>query len=142
MSQRAFQALQQLFLQASGIKLSEDKRTLVESRLRSRIESLSLDGFDAYCSLLKRDEGGERQHAVDLLTTNETYFFREPEHFQQLRGLLSGRFLGKHVRVWSAACSTGEEPYSIAMTLLDCRPERNWELRASDLASRVLERAR
>jgi chemotaxis protein methyltransferase CheR len=88
------------------------------------------------------DAGSERQTAIDLLTTNETYFFREPKHFAELSHQLSTRFAGRPLRVWSAACSTGEEPYSIAMTMLDRRPERSWELQASDLSQRVLARAR
>ena len=132
-----------MFHEASGIALSEEKTTLVEARLRKRVEALELDSFDAYCDYLKLPEASEeRQCAVDLLTTNETYFFREPEQFHLLSGLLSARFAGKPMRLWSAASSTGEEPYSLAMLLLDKRPQGGWELRASDLSQTVLTRAR
>lgn len=141
---RAFQKLQGMFRDVSGIELSPEKRTLIETRLRKRVDVLGLGSFDAYCQLLESDAGTqERQTAIDLLTTNETYFFREPEHFVQLASAVQGeRMRARTVRVWSAACSTGEEPYSIAMTLLDKRPDGNWELLASDLSGRVLERAR
>jgi chemotaxis protein methyltransferase CheR len=139
----AFQQLQRLFHQASGIELSSHKRLLVQGRLAKRVHELGLESFDAYCRFLSQEcNAAERQTAIDLLTTNETYFFREPSHFEQLRKLLATRFKGGPLRVWSAACSTGEEAYSIAMTLLDCRGEGGWEILATDLSERVLERAR
>jgi chemotaxis protein methyltransferase CheR len=142
-SRRAFAELQEVFKQGSGIVLKEDKQSLVESRLQRRLEALSLDTFDDYCAYLREDASGrERQRAIDLLTTNETYFFREPSHFEQLGKALDDRFKGRSVRIWSAACSTGEEPYSIAMTMLDRRGDSSWELRASDLSTRVIEIAR
>jgi chemotaxis protein methyltransferase CheR len=142
-SRHAFKQLKAMFHEASGITLSDEKRSLMEARLRKRLEALALTDFDAYCQYLKRpDAAEERQLAVDLLTTNETYFFREPEQFQLLSQLLDTRFAGKPLRVWSAASSTGEEPYSLAMLLLDKRPHGGWELRASDLAQTVLTRAR
>jgi chemotaxis protein methyltransferase CheR len=143
LSAQAFEHFQRLFQQASGIKLSPDKRALVQARLGARVAALGCDSFDAYCRLLgSSPDGQELQFMVDLLTTNETYFFREPKHFAELTRQLSGRFAGRSLRVWSAACSTGEEPYSIAMTLLDRIPARSWELTASDLSQRVLDRAR
>src|SRR6185369_8779910 len=85
----------------------------------------------------------EPQIAVDLLTTNETHFFREPRHFDFLRDrILSQHLPSRPFRVWSAACSSGEEPYSIGMTLASALGDNPWEVLASDLSSRVLERAR
>jgi chemotaxis protein methyltransferase CheR len=143
LNQFAFELLQRFFRQASGIKLSAEKKGLVQARLSARVLELGYDSFDAYCQYLRsHSDSEELQILVDLLTTNETYFFREPKHFAELIKQLSGRFARGPLRLWSAACSTGEEPYSIAMTLLDRCADRSWELRASDLSQRVLERAR
>jgi chemotaxis protein methyltransferase CheR len=143
LSVQAFQQLQQLFRAASGIELPSEKRLLVQGRLAKRVHELGLASFDEYCQFINRpNNAAERQTAIDLLTTNETYFFREPSHFEQLRKLLTTRFKDGPLRVWSAACSTGEEAYSIAMTLLDRRPEAKWEIVATDLSERVLEHAR
>ena len=131
-----------MFEQASGIRLPDSKRALIEARLRTRLQALGLEDFDAYCKLLKHDPGPERRTAIDLLTTNETYFYREPSHFQLLRRLLNERYAGRAVRIWSAACSSGEEAYSLAMTLLDVRPKGDWQISASDLSGRMLEKAR
>jgi chemotaxis protein methyltransferase CheR len=143
LSVSAFQQLQQLFQTASGIELAAEKRLLVQGRLAKRLHMLGLESFDAYCQFLNRPENAqERRTAIDLLTTNETYFFREPSHFEQLRELVCTRFKEGSLRVWSAACSTGEEAYSIAMTLLACRGAGSWEIVATDLSERVLEHAR
>lgn len=143
LGQRAFDELRKMFERASGIVLSADKRSMIEARLTKRIQTLGLDDFDAYCEFLRNDVAGlERQLAIDLLTTNETYFFREPEHFEQLGALVTTRFATRSLRLWSAACSTGEEPYSIAMVMLDRRPELSWEIFATDLSLSVVERAK
>jgi chemotaxis protein methyltransferase CheR len=142
-SRYAFEQLQRLFEQASGIHLSADKIGLVQARLSAHVVALGYGSFDDYCRWLKHTSNSEElQIVIDLLTTNETYFFREPRHFAELAKQLSSRFAGQPLRCWSAACSTGEEPYSIAMTLLDRCPERSWELQASDLSLGVLTRAR
>jgi chemotaxis protein methyltransferase CheR len=127
----------------AGISLADSKKALVSGRLAKRLNAHRMSSFTDYLRLLDNAQAShERQTAVDLLTTNETYFFREPRHFA---------FLADHVRslcrtsapfrVWSAAGSTGEEAYSIAMVLEDCIPGR-WEVLASDISSRVLEYAR
>ncbi|MEY4508149.1 MAG: hypothetical protein RLZZ450_271 [Pseudomonadota bacterium] len=142
-STKAFKQLQKMFREGSGIELGEDKRPLVQARLGKRLVELSLESFDDYGRLLASPAGlAERQTVIDLLTTNETYFFREPTHFDELAQQLVTRFRGRSLRIWSAASSTGEEAYSIAMTLLDKRPAGGWELLASDLSARVLEVAR
>lgn len=130
------------FREASGIHLPEGKRTLVASRLRKRLAALRLDSFDAYCDYLERqDDGGERQQLIDLLTTNETYFFREAAHFDLVASLLKQRALPSPLRVWSAACSSGEEVYSLAMTLSE-HARGGWDVLATDLSTRMLQRAR
>lgn len=83
----------------------------------------------------------ERQTAIDLLTTNETHFFREPKHFELLRSEVRSRLqrgLNGPMRIWSAACSSGEEPYSLAMTLAEILGDRPWQVLASDLSTKVL----
>lgn len=142
LSQSAFHKLQRLFEQASGIRLSPAKSTLVASRLRRRVEELGLKSFDAYCQYLGESGAAEeRNRVVDLLTTNETYFFRDSVHFGVFANWLDRNPQRQAPRVWSAACSTGEEPYSLAMTLMDRRSNGNFRVLASDLSRRVLARA-
>lgn len=138
-----FGLFQRFIFDAAGISLSPGKKALVSGRLAKRLQARQLQSFSDYFKLLKSGDAGEVQMAVDLLTTNETYFFREPKHFELLRALAQthgGR--GAPMRVWSAACSSGEEPYSIAMVLADVIGETGWELIGSDISTRVLERSR
>ena len=128
----------------AGINLSEHKKALVMGRLASRMRHYQLEKYgDYFCLLTGGKQPVELQIAVDLLTTNETYFFREPKHFDFLRDhILPNHRPGRQMRVWCAASSTGEEPYSIAMTLAAALGDGPWEILASDLSARVLERAR
>lgn len=125
----------------AGISLTPAKRPLVTSRLARRLRDLEFATYTQYLHLLA-ETAEERQLALDLLTTNETYFFREPAHFEFLKRLLPQLPPGPTVRVWSAACSTGEEPYSIAMTLSELLPGRQWEVLGTDISRRVLDAAR
>ena len=139
-----FSQFQKLIHQLAGINLSSAKKALVSGRLAKRLIQYNLDSYGDYFKLLTASHNSaELQVAVDLLTTNETYFFREPKHFDFLRT----RILAKHkpgnpFRVWSAACSSGEEPYSIAMVLADHLGDSQWEVAASDISTRVLDKAR
>jgi chemotaxis protein methyltransferase CheR len=128
----------------AGISLSEHKKALVMGRLASRVRHYQLESYGDYFRLLTGEKPSvELQIAVDLLTTNQTYFFREPKHFDFLREhILPAHQPSRQMRVWCAASSTGEEPYSIAMLLAAALGEGPWEILASDLSSRVLERAR
>ncbi|MBL0728517.1 protein-glutamate O-methyltransferase CheR [Piscinibacter sp. HJYY11] len=138
-----FGHFQRFIYDAAGISLSPGKKALVSGRLAKRLQARQLQSFSEYFKLLKSGDAGEVQTAVDLLTTNETYFFREPKHFELLRELAQQhRGRGQPMRVWSAACSSGEEPYSIAMVLADVMGESGWELIGSDISTRVLERSR
>jgi chemotaxis protein methyltransferase CheR len=124
-----------------GISLSDSKQPMVGSRLAKRIRQYRLGSYGEYFELL-RQQPDELQMAIDLLTTNETYFFREPKHFDFLREqALPGLAARTSVRVWSAACSSGEEPYSIAMVMAEVLGERPWEVVASDISRRVLDKA-
>ena len=139
-----FGRFQRFIFDAAGITLSAGKKALVCGRLAKRLHANSLSSYTDYIELL--DSGrvaGEVQMAVDLLTTNETYFFREPKHFELLRELaLAAAARAQPFRVWSAAASTGEESYSIAMVLADCLGSTPWEVVGTDISSRVLARAR
>jgi chemotaxis protein methyltransferase CheR len=137
-----FQQFQRFIYDIAGISLSSAKKTLVSGRLAKRLQQLRLDSFGAYFALLAGGHApDEVQAAVDLLTTNETYFFREPGHFEQLRGLARAARRPGTFRVWSAACSSGEEAYSIAMVLDDCLGGAPWEVLGTDISTRVLRAA-
>ncbi|WP_036264475.1 CheR family methyltransferase [Methylocapsa aurea] len=113
----------------AGIHLPESKAALVYSRLAKRLRALGLASFRDYCALVARSEGvDERQKMLAALTTNVTRFFREPHHFEHLEvevlpPLLEAARRGERVRLWSAACSNGPEPYSIALTVLSLMPD-------------------
>lgn len=142
LSEGAFASLRAAFRQKSGIDLPESKRQLVAGRLHGRLKALGLPDYDAYVRLLQQPEQrAEQQRMVDLLTTNETYFFREPEHFRYLAAHILPAIRHRPVRVWCGAASTGEEPYSLAMLLQDRLGAGGWSILASDLSTRVLERA-
>jgi chemotaxis protein methyltransferase CheR len=145
-----FQALRKLVREVTGISLSEQKRELVYGRLARRLRALNLRTFREYRALLSQDDGRELVQFCNAITTNLTAFFREPHHFEHLKKDVLGELLKKppanrRVRIWSAGCSTGEEPYSIAMSVLEAVPDiERWDIRilATDLDSDVLEKAR
>ena len=138
-----FAGFQRLLYQAAGISMGPGKKALLCGRLAQRLRHLGLGTYGDYQKLLK--SGGdptEMQVALNLLTTNETYFFREPKHFDLLRSRLrDDPPKGRPFRVWSAACSTGEEVYTLAMLLADCLGDAPWEVIGSDISTRVLEKA-
>jgi chemotaxis protein methyltransferase CheR len=139
-----FTRFQRFIFDAAGITLSPGKKALVCGRLSKRLQVHRLASYGDYFELLSSGRAaGEVQTAVDLLTTNETYFFREPKHFDLLRALATdaaGR--PQPFRVWSAASSSGEEAYSIAMVLADCLGQASWDIVGTDISTRVLQRAR
>jgi chemotaxis protein methyltransferase CheR len=139
-----FVQFQRFIHEAAGISLSDAKKPLVSGRLARRVHYLQFDSYGSYFQLIASGKApDETQLAIDLLTTNETCFFREVRHFEHLRSvLMERRHGGAPFRVWSAACATGEEPYSVAMVLADLLPARGWEVLASDVSSRVLDTAR
>lgn len=128
----------------AGITLAESKKALISSRLSGRLAARKVGSFAEYHRLLTSgDDAAEAQIAVDLLTTNETYFFREGRHFELLEQFAKARTRREGpLRVWSAACSSGEEPYSIAMLLASLPELPGFTILASDLSTRVLETAR
>jgi len=144
-SDREFAQFQVFIFEAAGITLSNTKKALVNGRLAKRLKHLNLDSYGEYFRLISSGKApDEVQMAIDLLTTNETYFFREPQHFEFMKAELAKDVqYAKPLRVWCAAASTGEEPYSIAMLLEESLGSlgRPWEIVASDISMRVLERA-
>jgi chemotaxis protein methyltransferase CheR len=143
-SDQEFRQFQSFIHRIAGISLSPAKKALICGRLGNRIQKKGLASYSDYFKLIAGGaEPTETQVAVDLLTTNETYFFREPKHFDLLRQhATAARGRGEPFRVWSAASSSGEEAYSIAMVLADVLEDRPWEIVGSDISTRVLERAR
>ena len=144
-SESEFQLFQRFIFDAAGITMSAAKKALVGGRLARRLETCGVDSYGDYFRLLQSGSAAaEVQTAIDLLTTNETYFFREPKHFALLREhAQAARGRGQTYRVWSAASSSGEEAYSIAMVLADALGNHvPWEVFASDISTRVLEKAR
>jgi len=135
---------QQLFKQYIGLHLPLSKKALLQSRLSHRLNELGLRGLAQYHRLISAADGAEeRQRAIDLITTNETYFFREQSHFDFLtRELLPLWRDHEYLRVWSAASATGEEAYSLAMLLDNHRPAGSWSVFGSDISTRVLRFAR
>jgi len=124
-----FRKISKILHEDAGIFLSDAKATLVYSRLTKRLRTLGLESFRDYCSLIASERGvDERQKMIAALTTNVTRFFREPHHFEHLKTHIIAKKAdhirkGGKLRIWSAACSDGQEPYSIAMAILSVVPE-------------------
>jgi chemotaxis protein methyltransferase CheR len=147
LSDEQFNFLRGLVADRAGIELADTKRELVYGRLTRRIRKLNLPGFTEYCALLRDPGHAELAEFINAITTNLTSFFREAHHFDFLRAVAVPEWLrGRspvQIRVWSAGCSTGEEPYSIAMTLLDAVAGRQVEVSilATDIDTHVLATA-
>lgn len=136
-----------------GIKMPDAKRTMLEARLQKRLRKVGVDSFEAYYDYVFSPEGRqyELQNMIDVVTTNKTDFFREPRHFDflirtALPDLIENNYLrpGMPARLWSAGCSTGKEPYTLAMVLSEYFETRNtnsFSILATDISSRVLKHA-
>jgi chemotaxis protein methyltransferase CheR len=142
-----FKTIAKIIHAEAGIVLAENKGQLVYSRLAKRLRLLGLPSFQEYCSLITSESGAEeRQAMIAALTTNVTRFFREPHHFDHLKTavlppLLQKAKEGGRVRLWSAACSSGQEPYSIGMTVLSLMPDAgryDVKILASDIDPNML----
>jgi chemotaxis protein methyltransferase CheR len=145
LNDREFAQIRDFMYRRTGISMGDGKKALVSGRLHKRIQHYGLRSFMEYFQFITSgSEPAELQLAIDLLTTNETYFFREEKHFEYIKTqILPGLRAYAPFRVWSAACSSGEEPYSLAMLLADRMPPgSDWDVVASDISTRVLERAR
>lgn len=146
-----FRFLSKLVYDRTGIVLAEHKRDMVYSRLARRLRALGLRDFDAYCHFLENDETGEEMgHCINAVTTNLTSFFREQHHFDHLRDqvltpLLQDKKAQKRLRIWSAGCSSGAEPYSIAMVAHQIfSHHRDWDVKilATDIDTNMLATGR
>jgi len=142
-SDREFKRISDIMYQAAGLAFNDSKKSLIQSRLAPRIQRLGLSGFVDYIALLEDEsQAAEFQMAVDLLTTNETYFFREPKHYELLELELANRKSRHPLAIWSAAASFGDEAYSTAMLLSDMQMQGrigpDWSIVASDISHRVL----
>ena len=143
-----FRFISQLIDSHAGIQLNSTKKELVYARLSRRLRLLNFDNFRDYCQLIKDGDEQELKNCIDAITTNVTFFFREIHHFEYLENAIIPSFLSpdspqsvrKRLRVWSAGCSTGEEPYSIEIVLRNFPELDRWDTRilATDLSTKVL----
>jgi chemotaxis protein methyltransferase CheR len=151
MSNSDFARLRSLIYAQAGITLSPDKKTMLELRIKRRLRSLELDSYTQYCEYLFGHLGqrDELVHLIDVVTTNKTDFFREPAHFDYLTEkalptLMAGNRNGRDLLIWSAGCSTGEEPYTLAIVLSEyaaSHPGFRFKVLATDVSNTVLEKA-
>ena len=148
-TRRDFDFLRKMASNHTGIVLQEDKFNMLYSRLSRRIRSLGLGNFKDYCSYLEQNESSEVTELVNAVTTNLTSFFREQHHFDYLvdthiPNIVKRNHASKKIRIWSAGCSTGEEPYSIAMSLKKAIIPSNWDVKilATDIDFNVLAHGR
>ncbi len=151
LSNSDFERLRELIYSESGINLSADKKTMVEIRIKRRFQSLNIADFGEYCHHLFGRAGQENElvHLIDVITTNKTDFFREPAHFdyliaKALPDLAARKGAMRKSLVWSAGCSTGEEPYTLAMVLseyAEARPGFGFRVLATDISTAVLTKA-
>jgi chemotaxis protein methyltransferase CheR len=151
---RDFARLSSFIHSEYGIKMPEGKRVLLESRLRRRLRVLGMHSYSEYCDYLFSPEGAQNEliHMIDVVTTNKTDFFREPKHFDFLVHTalpelmkLYGANIRRKYTIWSAGCSTGEEPHTLAMVLSEFAERQHgfyFSILATDISTRVLEHAR
>lgn len=148
-TQQDFKLLGDLVTKHAGIIVVPEKFDMFYSRLARRVRALNLTNFKQYCDLLTSGEQGEFHNFINAITTNLTSFFRENHHFEFLKNTIIPELLVKNaasskIRIWSAGCSTGEEPYSLAITLKEAlQQHRHWDVKilATDIDSNVLETA-
>ncbi len=153
LSSRDFERLSQFISNHCGIKMPPAKKTLLESRLQKRLRTLGAPSFREYCDYLFENPDGvsELVHMIDAVTTNKTDFFREPAHFSFLSETVLPEFIraqgsagGQRFTVWSAGCSSGEEPYTLAIVLSEFarrNPGFQFTIMATDISTKVLDKA-
>lgn len=153
LSKEDFARLSSFIYRQSGIKMPESKKIMVEARLRKRLKELKISSYNEYCNFIfsKTDNAAEITNMVDVITTNKTDFFREPKQFtllseHALANLIElyGSGIDHPINIWSAGCSTGEEPYTISIVLHEFArkfPKYNFKILATDISTRVLQKA-
>ena len=147
---KLFKAFQKLIMEHTSIVISDEKEELIYGRLTRRLRKLNLTNFQDYYKLIANGDSEELEQFVNVVTTNLTSFYRESHHFDHLKSTVIPNLLVQNeatrkIRIWSAGCSTGEEPYSIAMTLMESIPDiHTWDVKilATDIDSDVLSKAR
>lgn len=149
-----FKRFSEFIHEHTGIKMPADKKTMLEVRLQKRLRTLGMASFQHYADFVFSDTGRQQElvHMVDAITTNKTDFFREPAHFEYLTQIVlpelcstSSYDNSRHLKVWSAGCSSGEEPYTLAMVLNDYsmeHPGLTFRILATDICTKVLDLAR
>ena len=152
LTEEDFRRISQIVYDHCGINLHDGKKELIRARLAKKLRAGGFRTFLEYMEYVEKDESGrEFSSFIDVLSTNLTSFFREPQHFGYVENILLPRLIEKkqkennfRIRAWSAGCSSGEEPYSIAITLLENLPKGRWDARilATDISTRILEKAK
>lgn len=152
LSNADFGRLRRLIYMQAGIDLSASKKTMLELRIKRRLRTLSLNSYSQYCEYLFAHHGQKEEiiHLIDVVTTNKTDFFREAGHFEILvqkavPEAWARNASGRQLLIWSAACSTGEEPYTLAMVLNDyalAHPGFRFRVLATDISTTVLAKAK
>lgn len=154
MKDKEFNLFSAFIYEQVGIQLPPTKKTMLEARLQKRLKALAIDTFEAYGAFVFSPEGrkAELVHLIDVVTTNKTDFFREPNHFDYLTQKAVPTLLAQRkghpsqpLRIWSAGCSSGEEPYTLAMVLAEFAAANHgfrYSILASDISTRILETAR
>ncbi|MBJ6801921.1 protein-glutamate O-methyltransferase [Geomonas sp. Red259] len=151
LSARDFGRLSRFIYDTCGIKMPDVKKTMLEARLQKRLRTLGIHSFTEYCDFLFSPEGMEKElvQMLDMVTTNKTDFFREPDHFHYLTQTVLPEWVKRHpgltLSIWSAGCSSGEEPYTLCMVLSEFalrNPGFDFRILATDISTRVLEKAK
>ena len=142
-TEKEFKTFQSFIFSEAGISMSDSKKQLIVNRLSKRLRHYEISSFSEYYKLVKLpNHQHEKQMLIDLLTTNETYFFREPKHFDFLEKEILMSFKGRKFQCWSAACSNGAEPYTLGMVLDNQLGQGRWDILATDISTRILEEAK
>jgi chemotaxis protein methyltransferase CheR len=144
LSDKQFRKISDLVYRHCGINLKDGKEALVKARLMKRFRAIGIDSVESYLELIDSKAGDhELNQMIDAMTTNKTSFFREIEHFKFMREMVLPQLNGRRIRFWSAACSSGEEPYSLAMLLREYLTDvdrRDVLILATDISRRMLEK--
>ncbi|OFY84231.1 MAG: chemotaxis protein CheR [Bacteroidetes bacterium RIFCSPLOWO2_12_FULL_35_15] len=149
MSESDFKVLSEFIYKEYGIKMPPSKKILLESRLQKRLKANHIDTFKEYCEYVFSEKGNETEivHMIDVVSTNKTDFFRELAHFEYMNEVLLPSFTSQNsneIKIWSSACSSGEEPYTIAMVMSEYNLQHspiNFHILGTDISSAVLHKA-
>lgn len=144
LTEEQFKELSEFLYAQYGLKMSESKKILLEGRLKPRVVKCGYDNFEDYLSFVFEQKGEELVHMVDAITTNKTEFFREPHHYEFLKEEVASHWTkGQKINLWSAGCSSGEEPYTLTMVLDQLEKQKGigYSVVATDLSTKVLNQA-